>query len=266
MRAADPVVVFDSGLGGLTVLRALARCLPGENMIYFGDTAHVPYGTKSPQTVRRLALGHLSFLSRRGIKCVVIACNTVSAVALRPLRAKLGIPVLGVIQPGVVQACRLTRNGRIGVIGTATTVASQAYQRAIRRLDPKLRVTAQACPLLVPLIEEGLSRHRLAWIAARMYLRPLIRARVDTVVLGCTHYPLMRGVFRHLLGPRVHLVDSASAVGLHAERTLRDSGILRKGSGRGRISFFLTDVGGSFPVAARRFLGKAPDRLIKVTV
>jgi glutamate racemase len=235
-------------------------------MIYFGDTAHLPYGTKSPATVRKLTVEHLLYLGRRGMKCAVIACNTASAVALQSLRARLKVPVLGVIAPGAREALRRTRNGRIGVIGTATTIASKAYELALRRLDPELKVTARACPLFVPLIEEGLVRHRLARIAARMYLKPLIRAGVDTVVMGCTHYPLMRGVLGKILGPRVYLVDSATAVRLETERKLGELGILRRGQGRGRASFFLTDTGGSFPKVALRFLREAPDRLIQVRV
>ena len=266
--AARPIAVFDSGVGGLTVYRTLRRRLPRESLVYFGDTAHVPYGTKSPETVRTLTRTHLAFLARRGVKCAVVACNTASAVALDPPdRAGAGgrpsrIPLIGVIEPGVRMALARTRNGRIGVLGTSTTIASGAYQRRLADAGVS-KVTARACPLFVPLIEEGWARHPLATRIAAEYVAPLKRAGVDTVILGCTHYPLLRPVLARVFGRGVTLVDSAEAVELEVERVLADRGWLRA-AGRGRDIFYLTDTGGKFPAVARRFLGRPIGRLVKV--
>jgi len=262
----SPIAVFDSGVGGLTVFRALRRRLPAEHLVYFGDTAHVPYGTKSPDTVRRLTLAHLKFLAGRRVKGVVIACNTASAVALDGLAGRFPFPLIGVIDPGVRQALDRTRNGRIGVLGTSTTVRSGAYQRRIARMDRRARVHAAACPLFVPLVEEGWSGHEVARRIAVEYLRPLRRARVDTVILGCTHYPLLAPTLRRVLGTRVTLVDSAEAVAGATERRLAGLGLLRNRGGRGRETFYLTDTGGQFPLVARQFLGKPITRLVGVTV
>lgn len=270
-----PIAVFDSGVGGLTVFRALRRRLPNEHLVYFGDTAHVPYGTKSPETVRRLTRAHLSFLAARGVKCAVIACNTASAVALESVAKQVRIPLLGVIDPGVLQALDRTRTGRIGVLGTSTTIRSGAYQRRLVLLDRRVRVHAVACPLFVPLIEEGWSDHEVARRIAVEYLSPLLRAKVDTVILGCTHYPLLAPTLRRVLGPRVQLVDSAAAVAGETERILAGmdllrvppkAGLLRGRGGRGRETFYLTDTGGHFPAVARRFLGKPVTRLTAVGV
>jgi len=262
----SPIAVFDSGVGGLTVFRALRRRLPEEPLVYFGDTAHVPYGTKSPDTVRRLTRAHLKFLGGRGVKCAVIACNTASAVALDALSGALRFPLIGVIDPGVRQALERTRNGRIGVLGTSTTIRSGAYQRRIARMDRRARVFAAACPLFVPLVEEGWAGHPVALRIAAAYLAPLRRARVDTVILGCTHYPLLAPVLRRVLGSRVTLVDSAEAVAGETERVLARLGLLRNRGRRGRETFYLTDTGGQFPQVARRFLGKPVTRLVGVTV
>ncbi len=261
-----PIAVFDSGVGGLTVFRALRRRLPAEHLVYFGDTAHVPYGTKSPDTVRRLTRAHLGFLAARGVKGVVLACNTASAVALDGLAARVRIPVIGVIDPGVLQALDRTRTGRIGVLGTPTTIRSGAYQRRLTALDRRVQVHAAACPLFVPLIEEGWAGHEIARRIAAVYLRPLRRARVDTVILGCTHYPLLAPTLRRVLGPRVALVDSAEAVAGVVERRLAEMGLLRPRGSRARETFYLTDTGGQFPAVARRFLGRPVARLVGVNV
>jgi glutamate racemase len=227
--AARPIAVFDSGVGGLTVYRAIRRRLPGESLAYFGDTAHVPYGTKSPDTVRRLTRTHVSFLLRRGVKAVVIACNTASAVAMEALAAAASrVPVVGVIEPGVRMALERTRSGRIGVIGTTTTIASQAYQRRLVAAGRGVSVHARACPLFVPLAEEGWARHPIARRIAADYLAPLIRARVDTLILGCTHYPLLASTIREVMGSRVELVDSAEAVQRELGAALRARGLLRR--------------------------------------
>jgi len=260
-----PIAIFDSGVGGLTVLRAAVRRLPHEDFVYFGDTAHVPYGTKSPETVRRLSLTHLAFLARLRVKFAVIACNTASAVALSSVRRRLRLPMMGVIGPGVRRALNLTRNGRIGVLGTSTTINSGAYQRELIRAGGKnVRVFAKACPLFVPLIEEGWIRHEVTRRVAAEYTAPLRKAGVDTVILGCTHYPLIKAVIRGAMGSGVVLVDSAEAVGVELERELRKLGLLRTSAGKGRKRFYLTDVAGGFLRVAGRFLQGPIRNVVKV--
>ncbi|MGH7537918.1 MAG: glutamate racemase, partial [Gemmatimonadales bacterium] len=200
---AAPLGVFDSGIGGLTVARALFENLPRESVIYFGDTARVPYGPKSPETVRRYSAEILAFLLHQGVKAVVVACNTSTAHALDYLRAYAPVPVVGVIEPGARAAVAATASGRIGVIGTAGTVASGAYERAIKALRPDATVVSQACPLFVPLVEEGWFEHPATQLVAREYLLPLERAHVDVLVLGCTHYPLLKPLLAGVLGPAV---------------------------------------------------------------
>lgn len=265
--ASLPIGVFDSGVGGLTVFRALRRGLPRESLVYFGDTAHLPYGTKSPETVRRLVRAHLAFLVRRGVKCVVVACNTASAVALNGTGRSIRLPLVGVIDPGVREAAARTRNSRIGVIGTRATVTSGAYQRRLAALVPGARIIARACPLFVPLIEEGWASSPVTRRVAEAYLAPLRSARVDTVILGCTHYPLIKPVLRSVLGSRVALVDASGAVLREVRSILGARGLLRsRGRSRGRVTFCLTDTGGMFPRIAQTFLGAPVPGLVKVDV
>ncbi len=267
MTRTRPIAVFDSGVGGLTVFRALRRRLPREALLYFGDTAHVPYGTKSPDTVRRLAATHLRFLARRRIKCAVIACNTVSAVALEALKKSVSVPVVGVLGAGVRMALAATRTGRIGVIGTGTTIASGAYQKALlAAAGRRITVHARACPLFVPLVEEGWAAHPVARRIAEDYCAPLKRARVDVVILGCTHYPLLKPVLKRVFGRHVTLIDSAEAVEHEVEDTLRARHLLRTSGSTGGRTFFLTDTGGAFRKVAERFLGEPLQRVIKVGV
>ena len=211
MTSADaPIGVFDSGLGGLTVAAEVMRQLPAEGLIYFGDTARVPYGPKAPSTVRRYSREIASFLEREGVKAIVVACNTATAHALTALRAELHVPVIGVIEPGARAAVAATRSGNVGVIGTAGTIRSGAYERAIRELAPDARITVQPCPLFVPLVEEGWLDKDATRLVAEEYLEPLIDAGVDSVVLGCTHYPLLKPMLAAVLGNGVQLIDSAA--------------------------------------------------------
>lgn len=250
--------VFDSGIGGLTVVRHLRRLLPSWPIVYFGDTARVPYGAKSDATVRRFGAEAIKFLANFEVDQVVIACNTVSAVALRPLQREFrGVPILGVIEPGADAAVRATRNGRIGVIGTRATVASGAYELAIaaaaHRTSVNARVYTAACPLLVPLAEEGMENSKAAREALRDYLEPLQRKKIDTLILGCTHYPPFRRALHALLGPRVRLVDSGEAT---ARRLARgNSHGSRKG--RGSLDCYVSDIPRQFEAIGRRFLGQA---------
>ncbi len=265
--AARPVAIFDSGVGGLTVFQAVRRRLPREHLVYFGDTAHLPYGNKSPGTVTRLVLTHARFLVRRRVKLIVVACNTASAVALGALRRAVRVPVLGVIEPGVREALRRTRSGRVGVAGTATTIGSGAYQQSLAAAGGRrLRVYSRACPLFVPLAEEGMGGHAVTRLIAREYLGGLKGAGVDAVILGCTHYPHLKRVLRAVLGPGIALVDSADAVARALGRVLEMKGLIRKNGGRGREVFYLTDTGGNFRAVAERFLGRPLGRLVKVDV
>jgi len=265
-RSAQPIAIFDSGVGGLTVFRAVRSRLPREHLVYFGDTSHVPYGTKSPATVTRLTRMHADFLIRRGVKCIVVACNTASAVALGVLRRTLPIPVIGVIDPGVREALKRTRNGHIGVVGTRTTVTTGAYQRKLMLHGKGTRVFAKACPLFVPMAEEGWSDHEIARMVAREYLSSLKKAHVDTLILGCTHYPLLKRAISSAMGQGVELVDSAEVVADELASQLEKMQLVRKNGGRGRETFFLTDTGGSFRAVAERFLGRPIGRMLKVQV
>jgi glutamate racemase len=252
--------IFDSGVGGLTVQRAIRARSPGLDTLYLGDTARVPYGTKSPEVVTQYSLRNARFLVSRGIDLLVVACNTASAVALGALRQALEIPVLGVVEPGARAAARVSPGGRIGVIGTASTVASGAYQAALRALRPEARVTACACPLFVPLAEEGWTdpEDEVVRAVAARYLAPLRQEGVDTLVLGCTHYPLLAGAIGREL-PGAELVDSAESVA--AEVAARFPG-----PGAGAHRFYVTDTPGRFLAVAARFLGREPDGAEQVDI
>ncbi len=251
--------VFDSGVGGLTVVRALRAVLPGEDITYLGDTARVPYGSKSPRTVERYSLTCQQFLLDRGVKLVLIACNTASANALPALVAASPVPVIGAVEPGAKTALAITENRHIGVIGTLGTIRSSAYAKAIAAEDPSAKLTALACPLLVPLAEEGWTHGEIATLAARKYLVELFAQdpAIDTLVLGCTHYPLLRDVIasvaRELAGHPVHVVDSASAMA-EAARDALGSGPNRR-TEAGRLDCFATDTS-RLDELAPRFLGE----------
>ena len=265
MRDAG-IGVFDSGIGGLTVFKALREALPpGERLLYLGDTARVPYGTKSDETVVRYALEGTRFLERRGIKALVIACNTMSAVALETLRGTTTIPVVGVIDPGADAACGATRRQVIGVIGTAATIKSGAYVRAIANRLPQARVVGRACPLFVPLAEEGWVDNEVARTTASLYLGDFQRDGIDTLVLGCTHYPLLEGVIREAVGAGVALVDSARATASAVRERLKERGLLAEKAAAGQEDhFFVTDSSERFREVGSRFLGGPVRRLEQV--
>jgi len=257
MANAAPVGIFDSGIGGLTVAHEIIRQLPHERLIYFGDTARVPYGPKSPDTVRRYSREIASFLQGEGVKAIVIACNTATAHALPILRQELPLPVIGVVEPGARAAMRATRSGHVGVIGTAGTVKSGAYERAIRDIDPGVRITVRACPLFVPLIEEGWTDSEVTRLVAREYLEPLAAAAVDTLVLGCTHYPLLKPLIAEVMGPDVRLIDSAAETAAEAARVLADRGLESPDAGDGAHRFVASDDPLQFLQLGQRFLGDA---------
>ncbi len=254
-----PIGIFDSGIGGLTVARAIYERLPRESTIYFGDTARVPYGPKSPETVRRYSREILDWLLRQGVKAVVIACNTSTAHALDDLRAVSPVPVIGVIEPGARAAVRASRGGPIGVIGTAGTIASGAYKRAIHAIDRGARVEERACPLFVPLVEEGWFEHPAAELIAREYLAPLERARVQSLVLGCTHYPLLKPLLQRVMGPEVRLIDSAQETAVEVAGTLERLGLAADGD-RPTHRFAVSDDEARFLQVGSRFIGDRLDR------
>jgi len=261
-----PIGVFDSGLGGLTVLRALHERLPAEDLIYFGDTARVPYGTKGARTVRSFAWQDAGFLMGRGIKLLVVACNTASAFALDYLADRLPVPVLGVIGPGVAAALAHTGDGAVGVIGTRGTITSGRYQEGLSARLPADRIHALACPLFVSLVEEGLLDHPLTHLACAEYLAPLREVGLDTLILGCTHYPLLKPAISRYMGPRVALVDSAEALAAAAAERLADAGLQRPADQAGSLSFYLSDLPWTFRDEGERYLGRPIDRVVTVNL
>src|SRR2546426_2639383 len=251
-----PLGVFDSGIGGLTVARALFERLPRESVIYFGDTARVPYGPKSPDTVRRYGGEILTYLLQRGVKALVVACNTITAQALDYLKERSPVPLVGVIEPGARAAVQATRTGRIGVIGTAGTIASGAYERAIKRLRPDATVCVQPCPLFVPLVEEGWFDHAATELIAREYLAPLQRAGADVLVLGCTHYPLLKPLLARVLGPAVTLVDSAEETAKVVAHEIAQRSLAAPPDARPTHRFVVSDDEPHFRKVGARFLGE----------
>jgi len=258
MAESDAAIgIFDSGVGGLTVLARVAARLPGESIIYLGDTARVPYGTKSGETVQRYAAWCAWVLLERGVKMLIVACNTASAHALETLRHDLDVPVIGVIMPGARSAVGISRNGRIGVIGTASTIASQAYDDAISAMAPGARVFSKPCPLFVPLAEEGWVHGPVPRQVAATYLEELLQNGIDTLVLGCTHYPLLKDIIQETVGPAVSLVDSAEATSHAVADTLAGLGLARDCDAPPEYSFLVTDAPESFARVGARFLGRA---------
>ncbi len=266
LKATSAIGIFDSGIGGLTVVREVLKVLPDEPIVYLGDTARVPYGNKSKETVLKFSTENVLFLLRHEVKLIIIACHTSSSFALPSLERYFKHPVLGVIEPGVRMALEITRSGRVGVIGTNATVGSGAYPQAFRRYGPKVKLVQVPCPLFVPLVEEGCLNDSITEQAARRYLKPLQAARVDTLILGCTHYPLLKPVISRVLGPKVQLVDSARQVALKAKETLEELELLHPvQKGRSPSNrFFVTDEPRHFEQLSLRFLGRRVGNVIRV--
>jgi glutamate racemase len=256
--AERPIGIFDSGIGGLTVVRALRKLLPSEHLIYLGDTGRYPYGTKSADVVCRYSFENTEFLVDKGVKLLVVACNTSTAVALDALQERYPVPVIGVIEPGVQAAARATRNRKVGVIATEGTIRSGAYTRALRAARPDLEIYTRACPLFVPLAEEGWVDNEVAALAARSYLGSLAQSGIDTLILGCTHYPLLRDVIRDTIGRGVRLIDSGLVTASAVEAVL-DARALRRRHGPGTGSFFVTDAPERFMKVGARFLAAPVD-------
>ncbi len=251
-----PIGIFDSGLGGLTVAKAVLKLLPGEDIVYFGDTARVPYGTKSKDSIIRFSLQNAEVLRQHQVKAIVVACNSSSSYALPALRRQLDIPVLGVIGAGVRKALQVTRTGRVGVIATPATVNSGSYQRQLLKKNSTCKVVAQACPLFVPLVEEGWFDCGVTISVAREYLRPIQKAKVDTLILGCTHYPLLKQALRKILGPDVFLVDSAQEAALELQSLLEAQGLLNTAKHKAKNLFLVSDGPEHFRRLAGKFLGR----------
>jgi len=264
MAARDGAIgIFDSGVGGLTVVHALLDALPHEELVYLGDTGRYPYGTKSAETVTRYSVENADFLVARGIKLLVVACNTASAVALGALQARVPVPVVGVITPGARAAVARTRSGRVGVIATEGTIASGAYTTALRAIRSDLEIYTRPCPLLVPLAEEGWVDGAVPRGVVETYLATLRKSGIDTLVLGCTHYPLLKPLIADVIGAEVALVDSADETAREVEALLAAHALART-EGPGSTSFFVTDVPDRFIRIGARFLGARLDSAVRL--
>lgn len=251
-----PIGIFDSGIGGLTVLREVMEAMPGESTVYLGDTARVPYGTKSSETVTTYAIQNSEFLLTKDIKLLIVACNTATAYALPELKKRFKIPIIGVIEPGAKLAVSVTRSRHVGVIGTEGTVRSGAYFDAIKTADQKVVVYTQACPLFVPLAEEGWADTDVAKLTAKKYLGEIKKQGVDVMLLGCTHYPLLKETIAYVMGDEVELIDSATATAAEVDRLLLLNGLSARGTDKTTHSFFVTDSPKRFEEVGRKFLSK----------
>lgn len=256
-----PIGVFDSGLGGLTVVRELRRRLPNERIVYFGDVARLPYGIKSEKQIRDFSLENTEFLLRSRIKALVVACHSSSSAAFSFLKARYSLPLVDVVSPAAWEAARLTSNRRIGVMATSATVSSRAYERAVARADKRISVFSKACPLLVPFVEEGMVSGHLIQMVLTRYLAPLLAHKIDTLILGCTHYPMLRRAIRRVVGQKVKLIDSAPATVRQLKQILQEQNILRR-SARGKpLQVFVSDLPRNFLLIGTRFLGEPLDNV-----
>jgi glutamate racemase len=262
----NPIGIFDSGVGGLTVVKEIIRTLPYEDVIYFGDTARVPYGTKSKESVVKFSGEIVDFLLAKNVKLILVACNTASAVALASIRRRTDVPAVGVIDSGAFAAVNLTKTGKIGIIGTTATITSGAYEKAVRRYYDKIEVVQTACPLFVPLVEEGWIDGGITEAVAREYLMPLKRCGLDVVILGCTHYPLIKDVIGKVLGTEITLVDSATEVSKRVGRMLVEGNMTRSAPGEGTRSFYVSDAPEKFKALGERFLGRSIPKVVKIDI
>ncbi|MCB9209505.1 MAG: glutamate racemase [Ignavibacteriales bacterium] len=264
MNNSNPIGIFDSGIGGLTVVKSLDSSLANENIIYFGDTARVPYGSKSNSTVIEYSKQDAKFLLSKNVKMIVVACNTASSIALESLRKEFEIPVVGMIDPGAKAAIMATKNKKIGVIGTEATVSNKAYSNALLKLDDSINVFEKACPLFVPLAEEGWTDHKATILIAEEYLSELKKEKIDTLILGCTHYPILRNVIQEVIGKNVQLIDSGSAASVEVEAYLAGRGIKNTSNNIGTHQYYVSDVPKKFKQIAERFLGREVDHVNKI--
>lgn len=247
--------MFDSGIGGLTVLKEVKKLLPSEHILYLGDSARLPYGNKSPQTITRYALESAMFLLTKGIKVLVIACNTSSALALDILKRKLPIPVLGVIYPAAAEAVRYTKTKKVGIIGTKATINSMAYGKTIKKIDPEIEVLAKSCPLFVPIVEEGLENDKVTLLMAEKYLDDFQHSGIDTLVMGCTHYPILEHVIKKVMGEGITIINTGRETAKEVKHTLETKAIINN-TGKGGCDYFVTDSPDTFKEIGGRFLGE----------
>jgi len=261
-----PIGVFDSGLGGLTVVNQLMHYLPQESIIYFGDTARVPYGTKSPETIRKFAVQITRFLESQGVKLIVVACNTVSSVAMENVIELSSVPVIGVIQPGARAALEKSKNRRIGVIGTSATVSAGKYNSVLSSMAPDVVVFSQACPLFVPLVEEGWIDSEVTEMVARIYLEPLMRQTIDTMILGCTHYPIIKETIKKIVDGDIEIVDSAIQTALEVREVLSSKNLLNASGTLPEYHFHVSDFPQKFEDIARRLLGHPPENVLRISL
>lgn len=260
-----PIGIFDSGVGGLTVLKEINKLLPKENLIYLGDTARVPYGIRSPETVIKYSLQCAEFLYKNGIKLLVVACNTSSSISLDVLRKNFNIPVLGVIEPGAKTALRVTKNKKIGVIGTEATIQSNAYSVKIKNINPDATVISKSCPLFVPIVEEGIIEGNIADLIIERYLKEIKESGIDTLILGCTHYPLLKSAIKKYLN-NINLVDSAEAIAKDVEELLREKKLLNNQKSNATKLFHVTDSPDRFKKIGEIFLNFEIDNISKISL
>ena len=262
-----PIGVFDSGLGGLTVLKELSRLLPSEDIVYFGDSGRTPYGTKSKDTVIRYTLQDINFLLSHNVKMVVIACNTASACSLDVVSAKYNVPVVEVIGPGARAAASVTQNNRVAVIGTSATINSRVYEKALKNVSDDIAYFGKACPMFVPLVEEGWWNKKITEDIISIYLSDLKCYSPDTLILGCTHYPLLKNAIAKVLGPEIALVNSAASVAVEVKEALLEKGLLRdETEEKGKISYYTSDSVEKFAALGSMFLGGELDNVTKVDI
>lgn len=261
-----PIGIFDSGIGGLSVVKRISKYLPKESLVYFGDTARVPYGSKSNSTVIEYSLEDAGFLLSKNVKMIVVACNTASSVALPALRERFGLPVIGMIEPGSRAALNKTETGKIGVIGTMATISNKAYSIEIKRLSKSAKVYEKACPLFVPLAEEGWLNHEATYLVAKEYLSDMKSFNIDTLILGCTHYPLLQPVIQAVIGDYVSLIDSGRAASLEVKKCLEEADLLNDSEQPPKKEFYVSDIPLKFKRVAERFLGHKIECLEKIDV
>jgi len=266
MEKEKPIGVFDSGIGGLTVVKRIASYLPQEDIVYFGDTARVPYGSKSNETVIEYGLQDAKFLMNKNVKALVVACNTVSSIALDTLKNNFDIPIIGMIEPGAKMASRESKNKKIGVIGTRSTISNNAYSKKIKMIDSSIHVFERSCPLFVPLAEEGWTKHEATYQIAREYLNEFKKIGVDTLVLGCTHYPILVEVIQEVVGKDVHLIDSGIAAAESIKEELDRYNLNTNKFSQGNQSFYVSDIPLKFKELAELFLGKSILEVKKIEI
>ncbi|KXK04571.1 MAG: glutamate racemase [Ignavibacteriaceae bacterium] len=264
--STSPVGIFDSGVGGLTVMHSVSQLMPNENIIYLGDNARLPYGTKSKETVISYSIECLKFLLKKKVKIVIVACNTASSYALPFISRLTKIPVIGVIEPGANAAVSNTSNNHIGIIGTAGTVRSGSYARKIKRKLPEAKIYSKACSLFVQIAEDGWADNKIAKLTAKEYLTPLRESRIDTLIMGCTHYPILKKTISNVMGKKITLIDPGIETAKYARAILQKKNLLNKSKKKGYRKFYVTDTPNNFHVVAERFLEEKITQVNKIKI